>query len=104
MSHATAIEAAHSDEFELSGAAKYPWPAPALRQAGLKRTLDFVGASLLLLLLSPVLLLVTVLIRLDSRGPALFVQERVGLAGRRFPIFKFRTMYVGSSSDQHRVR
>ena len=47
-----------------------------------------------LLLLSPLLLLVTLLVRLDSRGPALFRQVRVGVDGRHFTIYKFRTMHV----------
>jgi exopolysaccharide biosynthesis polyprenyl glycosylphosphotransferase len=58
-----------------------------------KRIFDFVGASVLLTLGSPLFLLLTVLIKLDSKGPALFRQERVGLNGRRFQMFKFRTMY-----------
>ena len=58
----------------------------------LKRTLDFTAAALGLLLLSPLLLLVALLIRLDSRGPVFFRQVRVGRHGQPFRIFKFRTM------------
>lgn len=58
----------------------------------LKRTLDVMIASLALLIVSPLLLLVALLIRLDSPGPALFRQTRIGLHGRPFTIFKFRTM------------
>jgi exopolysaccharide biosynthesis polyprenyl glycosylphosphotransferase len=58
-----------------------------------KRICDFVGAALLLILCSPLFLLFALWIKLDSRGPALFRQERVGLKGRRFRMFKFRTMY-----------
>jgi lipopolysaccharide/colanic/teichoic acid biosynthesis glycosyltransferase len=57
-----------------------------------KRTFDFVVAFLGLLLLSPLLLLVAFLIRLDSSGPALFRQERMGKGFRPFLIYKFRTM------------
>lgn len=57
-----------------------------------KRLFDFLASSLLLLVLSPVLLAIAVLVRLDSPGPALFRQERVGQFGRRFRIHKFRTM------------
>jgi lipopolysaccharide/colanic/teichoic acid biosynthesis glycosyltransferase len=57
-----------------------------------KRTFDLVVALLGLVLLSPVLLLVTLLIKLDSPGPALFRQERIGKGFRPFRIYKFRTM------------
>jgi exopolysaccharide biosynthesis polyprenyl glycosylphosphotransferase len=57
-----------------------------------KRTLDFITAAALLVLGSPFFLLLAILIKLDSAGPALFRQERVGLNGRRFWMFKFRTM------------
>jgi exopolysaccharide biosynthesis polyprenyl glycosylphosphotransferase len=59
-----------------------------------KRICDFGGAGILLVLGSPLFLLLTILIRLDSKGPALFRQERVGLNGRRFRMFKFRTMHT----------
>ena len=59
-----------------------------------KRVLDVVGASLLLVCLGPVLGLIALYIKLVSRGPALFVQERLGLGGEYFRIYKFRTMLV----------
>jgi len=62
-----------------------------------KRLLDIVLASIALLMLSPVFLLIAMLIRLDSPGPAFFIQDRVGLNGRLFKIYKFRSMYEGSS-------
>jgi lipopolysaccharide/colanic/teichoic acid biosynthesis glycosyltransferase len=57
-----------------------------------KRTMDVVGALGGLILLTPVLALVSLLIRLDSRGPILFRQRRMGLGGREFWCLKFRTM------------
>ena len=57
-----------------------------------KRLLDILGSSIGLLLLSPVLAVVAILIRRDSRGPILFRQERMGLNGRVFRCLKFRTM------------
>lgn len=57
-----------------------------------KRALDLVLASLGLLLLAPLLLLIALAIKLDSAGPVLFRQERVGRYGRPFRIHKFRTM------------
>jgi undecaprenyl-phosphate galactose phosphotransferase/putative colanic acid biosynthesis UDP-glucose lipid carrier transferase len=59
-----------------------------------KRAFDIVVASGLLLLLSPLLLLVSVAIKLDSKGPVIFRQHRKGFNGRPFAIYKFRTMTV----------
>lgn len=58
----------------------------------LKRAADLVGSAAYLLLMSPLLLLVASIIRLTSPGPVLFGQERIGRAGKRFRILKFRTM------------
>ena len=74
-------------------------PPPDAR-AVLKRALDFCGAAALLIVLSPVLLLIAALIRLTSKGPALFVQERLGLNKQRFPMFKFRTMVTNAEALQ----
>jgi lipopolysaccharide/colanic/teichoic acid biosynthesis glycosyltransferase len=57
-----------------------------------RRTLDLLLAGLGVLLLAPLLLAIAVWVRLDSRGPVLFRQERVGRGGRVFRIRKFRTM------------
>lgn len=57
-----------------------------------KRLFDIVFAALALLLLCPLLLAVALWVRLDSPGPALFRQQRVGRGGRPFHIYKFRTM------------
>lgn len=57
-----------------------------------KRIFDFVSATVLLLVTAPVLLLAALAIKLESEGPVLFVQERVGLNKRRFRMLKFRTM------------
>lgn len=61
-------------------------------QARLKRAIDIVGAFILLILLSPFLALIALLIRLDSPGPAVFTQKRVGQYHRIFTMYKFRTM------------
>ena len=66
-------------------------PAPAARSA-VKRTMDLAGALGGLIMLCPVLAIVGLLIKLDSRGPVLFRQRRVGLGGRPFWCLKFRTM------------
>ena len=57
-----------------------------------KRLFDLLGAALALLLLLPLLLAIALWIKLDSKGPALFRQQRVGRHGREFAIHKFRTM------------
>jgi Undecaprenyl-phosphate glucose phosphotransferase len=57
-----------------------------------KRAIDLLGSAAGLVVLSPLLLLVAILIKLDSSGPVFFVQERMGLDARPFPMFKFRSM------------
>lgn len=57
-----------------------------------KRALDLASASLLLVLVAPLLLLLAVAIKLDSRGPVFFRQWRTGHNGKRFRMYKFRTM------------
>ena len=66
----------------------------------LKRGVDLAFSTFLLVLLSPLMLLLAALIKLDSRGPAFYTQERIGLDGRPFPVIKFRTMTHTPQSDQ----
>jgi len=63
---------------------------PALR--AVKRGIDIVGSSALIVLLLPLALIVALAIVVDSRGPVLFLQRRVGRGGVEFPLIKFRTM------------
>jgi exopolysaccharide biosynthesis polyprenyl glycosylphosphotransferase len=74
--------------------------APHIRgfRRAVKGALDRVLASLVLLLFSPVLLAIAALVRLTSRGPALFFQTRVGRNGELFRMVKFRSMYVGADA------
>ena len=58
----------------------------------LKRVFDFIVSLIMLLILWPLMLLIAALIKIDSKGPALFLQERVTTYGKRFRIWKFRTM------------
>lgn len=70
----------------------------AVTQVGfpdLKRGFDLVVSGLLLLVTSPLFLALAVVVRVDSRGPAFYRQERVGLGGQTFRIHKFRSMRVG---------
>ena len=62
--------------------------------AAAKRITDAALSIALLMLLAPILLLIAILIRLDSPGPALFIQKRVGRNGELFTLFKFRSMYM----------
>ena len=66
----------------------------------LKRLLDLLLASLGLLATLPIWLVIVVAIKRDSPGPAIFVQERVGVQGRRFRFYKFRSMYADA---EHRL-
>jgi exopolysaccharide biosynthesis polyprenyl glycosylphosphotransferase len=65
-----------------------------------KRTFDLIGAALLLLVLAPVLALIALAVKLDSRGPVLFRSTRPGIGGRPFDCFKFRTMREGAEALQ----
>lgn len=64
----------------------------------MKALLDYVGAALLLVLLSPLLLIIAVAVRLDSPGPIIHRRRVVGLNGRVFDAYKFRTMIVGADA------
>jgi len=64
----------------------------------IKRAIDFTLAFVALIVLSPLLLLCVILIRLTSPGPAIFRQERCGLNGRRFLLYKFRTMVIDAEA------
>jgi sugar transferase (PEP-CTERM system associated) len=68
------------------------------RQA-MKRAFDILTSALLLILVSPVMLLTAIAIKLDSRGPVLYRQERVGLRGRSFMCTKFRSMCIDAEQD-----
>jgi exopolysaccharide biosynthesis polyprenyl glycosylphosphotransferase len=72
-------------------------------QARMKRVVDIVASLLLLVLTCPLLLLIALAIRLDSPGPALFVQKRVGQYHRIFTMYKFRTMVVGADKMAQQV-
>ncbi len=62
----------------------------------IKRAFDLLVATILLIFLAPLFLLFIIIIRVGSNGPAFYLQTRVGLHGKDFKIFKFRTMYTGS--------
>jgi exopolysaccharide biosynthesis polyprenyl glycosylphosphotransferase len=72
--------------------------APSLKawQVAVKRAIDVVGSAVGLVVLSPLLALVAAAVKLESRGPVFFTQQRVGRGGRPFRIIKFRTMVDGA--------
>ena len=68
----------------------------------LKRSIDYVVASTMLIVLAPLMLLIAICIRLDSKGPVLFRQRRLGYDMEPFTVFKFRTMRVDTDDEEHR--
>ena len=74
-------------------------PLDNLGNAFLKRTMDVVGALVLIVLTSPVMLFAAIGVKLSSPGPVIFKQKRVGLNKREFYMYKFRSMRVNSRSD-----
>ena len=70
----------------------------------LKRTFDVVGAVGLLIALSPILLTTLVVLTITMRGRPLFIQQRIGWLGRKFPMIKFRTMRLDADKLQHLVQ
>jgi lipopolysaccharide/colanic/teichoic acid biosynthesis glycosyltransferase len=67
-----------------------------------KRTIDIVGSALALLVMAPLFMLIALAIKLTSRGPVFFRQERVGQYGKCFTMLKFRSMYVNNDSRVHK--
>lgn len=80
-----------------------PYPVDTIGYWIGKRIFDIVFSSFVLLLSSPIILAIALATKLTSRGPVFFLQERIGLNGRRFKMIKFRSMYVqdAHTSDQH---
>jgi lipopolysaccharide/colanic/teichoic acid biosynthesis glycosyltransferase len=69
---------------------------------GIKRMMDVTGSLALLAMLSPVFFFIAAAIKLTSRGPVLFRQQRIGEHGTPFTFLKFRSMYVNNDSSQHK--
>ena len=70
------------------------WRATLFLARALKRTLDIIGASLALVLFSPIFIITALLIKLEDCGPVFFCQKRVGAGGHLFGIWKFRSMVI----------
>jgi exopolysaccharide biosynthesis polyprenyl glycosylphosphotransferase len=78
--------------------------APRPYQRSLKRLFDIFAATVALVLLSPLLLAVAAIIKLTSKGPIFFRQQRVGLHGRPFHMFKFRSMVANAEELKEKLR
>ncbi len=72
------------------------------RNYALKRVFDFIIAIIAILILSPIFIVVAIIIRLTSPGPAIFKQTRIGEGGRHFTFYKFRSMRVNNDDKVHR--
>jgi lipopolysaccharide/colanic/teichoic acid biosynthesis glycosyltransferase len=89
-------------ELAAESAAAPAVPRPAPLWPATKRVADVLFAAVLLVALAPLLLAVAIAIRLDTPGPVLFRQERLGRGRRSFTVLKFRTMHDGVSPAAHR--
>ncbi|HEX8208002.1 MAG TPA: sugar transferase, partial [Solirubrobacteraceae bacterium] len=96
----TAVRLTHVAELPV--VEYHTWDASQSTLA-LKRCFDFVVATIVLVLAAPLLVCVAIAIRLDSRGPILYVQRRAGLDGRPFRMLKFRTMVADADDRRHEV-
>lgn len=67
-----------------------------------KRPLDLVVGSLIMIVSAPLFVLVALVVKVSSRGPIFFRQERLGLNGRPFEVVKFRSMYANADPTRHR--
>lgn len=68
-------------------------------QKYVKRIIDIIISFIMLVILSPIILIIAIAIKIDSKGPVFFLQERTGKGGKNFKIFKFRTMVVETEKD-----
>jgi exopolysaccharide biosynthesis polyprenyl glycosylphosphotransferase len=82
---------------------EFATPELEAQQLVVKRCLDAIGASVSLVILSPVFLIVALAVKLDSPGPVFFSQDRAGLGGRRFRMHKFRTMDDGADTEKPKL-
>lgn len=64
----------------------------------IKRTIDFIGSLVGIIIVSPILILISLFIKFSSKGPVFFLQERLGKDGRVFKIIKYRTMIVNAEN------
>ncbi|MHB9941086.1 multidrug MFS transporter [Clostridium sporogenes] len=70
----------------------------------IKRIIDLLGAIIGLILLSPILIIIAIAIKLDSKGPVFFIQERVGKDGQIFNMYKFRSMVIDAEDKLSKLK
>lgn len=70
----------------------------------IKRTIDIIFSILGLVLLSPLLIIIAIIIKIDSKGPIFFAQERVGYKGNHFKMYKFRSMVVNAEELKEKLQ
>ncbi|MEW6400302.1 MAG: exopolysaccharide biosynthesis polyprenyl glycosylphosphotransferase [Chloroflexota bacterium] len=80
-----------------------PGDLPHPLASALKRIVDFLGSALGILVLAPFFTLIAILIKLDSPGPVLYTQPRIGIDGKRIRMYKFRTMVVNAEQELEKV-
>jgi lipopolysaccharide/colanic/teichoic acid biosynthesis glycosyltransferase len=78
-------------------------PVPSGWRARVKRAVDLVLAVVILIVTTPLVCVAAVGIRVETRGPVIFRQQRLGLGGRPFTIYKLRTMVDGNDDSAHRA-
>lgn len=69
-----------------------------------KRLIDIIGSSIGLIILSPILIIIGILIKLESKGPIIFSQKRVGLNGKEFQMYKLRSMVVNAEEIKEKLK
>ena len=91
----------------LGDASLYPEPSKHKHNVRsvrtLKRSLDVIGSALALMFFSPIMLPIALIIKMTSKGPVLFRQNRVGENGQVFTFLKFRSMYMNNNDSSHEV-
>jgi exopolysaccharide biosynthesis polyprenyl glycosylphosphotransferase len=92
------VELEHLSENSFGGL------APVSAYMTIKHTIDWIGAAIVLIILLPILIALAIAIRLDSPGPAIFRQKRVGYRGRPFTVYKFRSMTTRAAPEDNRAQ
>jgi lipopolysaccharide/colanic/teichoic acid biosynthesis glycosyltransferase len=96
----------HVNRGRPSNPALYPDLSSSDKEKGfllrIKQAIDIVGSALLLILLAPVFLVIALAVKISSKGPVFFRQQRIGQYGRCFTFLKFRSMYADNDSNVHK--
>jgi lipopolysaccharide/colanic/teichoic acid biosynthesis glycosyltransferase len=111
VEHEPAVATFTAVDMEPSAADLWPWTwqlGPAGNRSPVflvaKRLIDVVGAAVLVVLLSPMMLVTWAILMITTKGNPIFAQERIGFLGRPFRMYKFRTMELGAVAKQQFVQ